>query len=73
MSYIVPGTGVLWYFCTDAEQRMKLLGTPLDCMKKFRILEEKNALFQGLEIFLMPEKLRGVDDFEPWFYTQISK
>ena len=73
MSYIVPGTGVLWYFCTDAEQRMKLLGTPLDCMMKFRILEEKKALSQGLEIFLMPNKLRGIDDFEPWFYSQFSK
>jgi hypothetical protein len=73
MSYIVPGTGVLWYFRTDAEQRMKLLGTPLDCMMKFKMLEEKRALSQGLEISLIPNKLRGIDDFEPWFYSQFSK
>lgn len=71
MSYVIPGN-VLWCFFQGIEQR-KIFGTPLDCMEKFRILENANILSHGLEIFLIPDKLKNFDEFEPWFYSKYSK
>jgi len=71
MSYVIPGN-VLSYFFRGVEQR-KIFGTPLDCMEKFRILEKTNLLSQGLEIFLIPNKLRSFDEFEPWFCSKYSR
>ncbi len=71
MSYVIPGN-VLWYFFQGIEQR-KIFGTPLDCMEKFRILEKANLLSQGLEIYLIPHRLRSFDEFEPWFYSKYSR
>lgn len=73
MSFVVPASSVLWYFFSDKEYLKRYLGTPRDTMEKFSILNEKKAINDGLELFLLPEKIDNVDEFKPWFYRKFSK
>jgi len=63
----------LWFYFPNEKNRRLLHGTPADCMRKFQVLEKMEALNEGLEIFLVPAKLQGINEFEPWFYDKFSK
>jgi len=73
MSYVIPAMNTLWFYFTDEKHRRLMHGTPADCMRKFKVLEEMRVLSQGLEIFLSPSKLKDVNEFETWFFTKFSK
>lgn len=68
----VPSSGVLWFFFNKGKD-ISNIGTPFDLMRKFQLLEEKKALNNGFEMFLIPSKLKGIDDFDSLFYSKISK
>lgn len=68
----VPGSGVLWFFFNKGKD-IANIGTPFDLMRKFQLLEEKKVLNNGFEMFLIPSKLKGVDDFNSSFYSKISR
>ena len=68
MRIAVPATSVLWFFNPHSDY-----GTASDAMEKYRTLEENSALNGGLEILLLPRKLRSIDDFDPWFNTAFSR
>ena len=67
-----PGSGVLWFFFNKGKD-LENIGTPFDIKRKFQLLEEKKALNNGFEMFLIPSKLKSVDDFDSLFYSKISK
>lgn len=70
---IVPAQNVLWFCFEPESDRRALHGTPADCMRKFQALEKNGCLNDGLEIFLLPERLKSVDEFEPWFYEKFRE
>lgn len=73
MSLILPAMNTLWFCFPDEKNRRLLHGTPEDCMRKFKVLENMGVLDQGLEIFLSPTKLQRVNEFDSWFYEKFSK
>ena len=67
----IPAINTLW-FCFDKRTRRALHGTPQDVMRKFDALHSVGLCSEGLEIFLIPERLKHSPDFTPAFYKTFS-
>lgn len=72
MPLTVPAMNTLWFWF-EKEDRVGKFGTPEDILRKFEVLHSRNALQGGLEIFLKPSKLEGIEQFSPFFLESFSK
>lgn len=68
---IVPSMNTLWFWFGPQEERRRLNGHPVDCMRKFQTLEQLGVADNGVEIYIMPR--RASAGFEPWFYDAFRK
>ncbi len=71
MSLVLPAMNTLWFWF-DKKTRRALHGTPRDVMRKFEVFKAKKIPLRGFEMFLMPSRLRSVDEFSPAFYDSFS-
>ncbi|WP_147819478.1 hypothetical protein [Salidesulfovibrio onnuriiensis] len=62
----------LW-FCFPQETRRKLHGTPTDVQRKFRALDKKGMVSQGMEMYLMPSRLAHDPGFTIEFINRFSQ
>ena len=71
MTTIVPSENVLSFWSRkDGEFNM---GSPIDVARNILVLEERNALSNGVEINLILSKLESAEQFPAWLYKKVSR
>ena len=71
MTTIVPSENVLSFWSRkDGKFNM---GSPTDVARNILVLEERNALSNGVEINLILSKLESTEQFPTWLYKKVSR
>lgn len=72
MKSVIPAMNCLWFWFDKATRRA-LHGTPEDCKRKYRILEEAGFAQNGVEFFIMPDRIADSPPFGREFSRRYAK
>jgi hypothetical protein len=73
MTPVLPAMNTIWFWFRPEADRRRFHGTPEDVMRKFQAFHACGHLEQGLEIFIIPSRLKASTGFCSWFYKGFSQ
>lgn len=69
---VIPAMNCLWFWFDKATRRA-LHGTAEDCMRKYRTLEKAGLAENGVELFIMPDRIVDRQSFDRDFSRRYAK